>query len=54
VQAAAEASDTLAAARASWQRDETALRAAAASEEARLRELLMAAEAQVRGSKRHS
>ena len=53
VQAAAETSQTLAAERASWQRDETALRAANATEEARLRELLTMAEAQVRGNKWH-
>ena len=47
MQAALEASGRLAAERASWHRESVAIRAAAASEEARLRELLTAAEAQL-------
>ena len=47
LQAASEASESLAAERASWRRDEAAIRAAAAAEEARLRERLATAEAQL-------
>jgi len=47
LQAASEASEALAAERASWRRDEAAIRSASAAEEARLRERLAAAEAQV-------
>ena len=47
LQAASEASELRAAERASWRREEAAIRAEAAGEEARLRERLTAADAQL-------